>query len=225
MLHMPLLFTSLLPFSWERWTAAYYRSPQRKFLCRVSFHHLRRIWQMCVKPGSYGEYHLNDNTVVSVLSYTDFTMTLLSMILVWEDISASPLFFQLPNVIFTSLFLAEDPYTVNSFPLRVRHCTNNSKSPISVFTQNSEKKSCFSFIFKDTFPSTRWRHFRLSVWDCLTRFPDPNDSLRHTPFYKFIELFTTTHTIQHSDESIYTEIFARWFFAYSCWRYTIGIQK
>lgn len=92
MLHMPLLFTSLLPFSWERWTAAYYRSPQRKFLCRVSFHHLNRIWQMCVKPGSYGEYHLNDNTVVSELIYTDFTMTPLSMVLVWEDISASPLF-------------------------------------------------------------------------------------------------------------------------------------
>lgn len=92
MLHMPLLFTSLLPFSWERWTAAYYRSPQRKFLCTVSFHHLNRIWQMCVKPGSYGEYHLNDNTVVSESIYTDFTMTPLSMVLVLEDISASPLF-------------------------------------------------------------------------------------------------------------------------------------
>lgn len=54
-------------------------------------------------------------------------------------------FFQLPNVIFISLFLAEDPSTVTSFPLQVRHCTNNSKlhQPISVFTQNSEKKVAF----------------------------------------------------------------------------------
>lgn len=143
MLHMPLLFTSLLPFSWERWTAAYYRSPQRKFLCRVSFHHLNRIWQMCVKPGSCGECHLNDN---SVLIYTDFTMTPLSMVLVWEDISASPLFFQLPNVIFISLFLAEDPSTVNSFPLQGRDLYKQLKvtsTHLSFHTEQWKKKVAF----------------------------------------------------------------------------------
>lgn len=194
MLHMPLLFTSLLPFSWERWTAAYYRSPQRKFLCTVSFHHLNRIWQMCVKPGSYGEYHLNDNTVVSELIYTDFTMTPLSMVLVLEDISASPLFSNFQTSFsyhcFWQRILPQWPHFL------FRSETTQSHINPSQFSHRTVKKtSCFSFPFKDPFPPTRWRHFRLSVWDCLTRFPNPNDSLRHTPFYKFIELFTTTHTI------------------------------
>lgn len=194
MLHMPLLFTSLLPFSWERWTAAYYKSPQRKFLCTVSFHHLNRIWQMCVKPGSYGEYHLNDNTVVSESIYTDFTMTPLSMVLVLEDISASPLFSNFQTSFsyhcFWQRILPQWPHFL------FRSETTQSHINPSQFSHRIVKKtSCFSFPFKDPFPPTRWRHFRLSVWDCLTRFPNPNDSLRHTPFYKFIELFTTTHTI------------------------------